>query len=120
MGLEAITLWLRVHRRRVPLAAACSIYLARVQLRHRLRSPTARQLGQNRAHARGEGVGLALAALAARRPAAEPLAALPGDRQPLLVLLLIRARSFCASAANRCSTNGSTSAPSSVTMNGTR
>jgi hypothetical protein len=32
----------------------------------------------------------------------------------------INARSFCAKAAYRCSMNGSASAPSSVTMNGTR
>ena len=31
----------------------------------------------------------------------------------------ISERSFCASAANRCRTNGSTSLPSSATMNGT-
>src|ERR1700730_10718929 len=37
-----------------------------------------------------------------------------------LVLIAIMARSFSASAANRCRMNGSTSGPSSATRNGTR
>ena len=108
------------HRYRVPLAAGRAGDLTPVQFRGRRSRRQSGQLLHDRPHALGQRGRFLLAALAARRPAAEFLAARLGRGEALLVRCEIRARSFCASAANRCSTNGSTSRPSSVTMNGTR
>jgi hypothetical protein len=66
----------------------------------------------------------AAASLALRSdPAVQPPSFTPrrlAAARPALVRCEMSARSFCASAANRWRTKGSTSTPSSVTTNGTR
>ena len=84
-------------------------------------------LAHDREHVGGEGVrchpvcryalGLCLGQVV-RFPSLAPCAFFCANAA--LVLSAINARSFCARAAYRCSMNGSASAPSSVTMNGTR
>ena len=72
------------HGRGVPLPARSAYYLAGVQLDRRPGRRHAGQLGHDRPHALGEGVGVLLAALTARRSAAEFFAALLGNREALL------------------------------------